>query len=83
MIHATVPKEAQEDRTMINDRRVLVSAILTGILGVCLIAATLTTPAAANEVLKWNETAVKAATTGGQTPPTVDAYARHGTWSGP
>src|SRR5205809_958499 len=53
---------------MINHRQVLVSAVLTGILVVCLLTTTLTTPAAANEVLKWNETAIKVATAGGQNP---------------
>jgi hypothetical protein len=42
------------------------SAILPGILGVCLLAIAFVPPAAANEVLKWNETALKAAAAGGQ-----------------
>lgn len=39
---------------------------LTGILVVCLLATALVPLAAANEVLKWNETALKAVTAGGQ-----------------
>jgi vanadium-dependent haloperoxidase-like protein len=42
------------------------SAILPSILGVCLLAIAFVPPAAANEVLKWNETALKAAAAGGQ-----------------
>jgi hypothetical protein len=42
------------------------SAILPGILGVCLLAAAFVPMVAANEVLKWNETALKAVAAGGQ-----------------
>jgi hypothetical protein len=53
---------------MIYDRRVFGSTVLPGILVVCLMAVAHTPPATANEVLTWNETAVKAATAGGQNP---------------
>jgi hypothetical protein len=43
-------------------------AILPGILAICLLATAFTPLAAANEVLKWNETALKAVSTGGQNP---------------
>jgi hypothetical protein len=42
------------------------SAILPGILGGCLLAIAVVPLAAANEVLKWNETALKAAVADGQ-----------------
>ena len=40
--------------------------ILVGILVVCFLATAFTPLAAANEVLKWNETALKATTANGQ-----------------
>ena len=48
------------------DRRVVGSTILIGFLVVGLIRVAQAAPASANEVLKWNETAVKAAAAGGQ-----------------
>jgi len=50
---------------MISIRRLLRSSVLTGILSVCLIA-TAHLPAAANEVLRWNETTMKAIEANGQ-----------------
>jgi hypothetical protein len=44
------------------------STVLPGILIVYILAATLPLPATANEVLAWNETAVKASGAGGQNP---------------
>jgi hypothetical protein len=65
---AAVPKTTEEDRTMIAGRRVFASAILTGILVVGLMATAHAQPTPAKEVLKWNETALKAVSTGGQNP---------------
>ena len=48
------------------DRRVVGSTVLIGFLVVGLIQVAYAAPAAPNEVLKWNETAVKAAAAGGQ-----------------
>jgi hypothetical protein len=56
---------------MSHSRRVLGSTVLTAILIVCLMAAAHTLPAAANEVLTWNETAVKAVAANGQGPVQV------------
>lgn len=44
---------------MLNSHRILGSAVLSGLLIVSLMMTALTSPAAANEVLKWNETALK------------------------
>jgi PAP2 superfamily/Vanadium chloroperoxidase N-terminal domain len=51
---------------MVHDRRVFGSIVLIGFLVFGLMRVADVAPAAANEVLKWNETAVKAATAGGQ-----------------
>ena len=51
---------------MMHDRRIVGSTVLIGFLVVGLIQVAHAAPAAANEVLKWNETAVKAAAAGGQ-----------------
>ena len=48
------------------DRRVFGSTVLIGFLVVGLMQVAYAAPAAPNEVLKWNETAVKAAAAGGQ-----------------
>jgi hypothetical protein len=53
---------------MRNDLLLPRSAILPGILVVCLLATAFVPLAAANEVLKWNETALKAVAAGGQNP---------------
>jgi hypothetical protein len=53
---------------MMHDRRLFGSAVLTGILIVALLAAAHSPPVAANEVLTWNEIAVKAVVAGGQNP---------------
>jgi hypothetical protein len=50
---------------MSHGRRILASSVLTALLVVGLLAAAHTPLAAANEVLTWNETAVKAAAAGG------------------
>ena len=42
------------------------SAVLTGLLVLGLLATALSARAAPNEVLNWNDTAVKVATAGGQ-----------------
>ena len=68
MIHVTVPTEVKKEHTTIHSRRGLGSAALTGVLVVGLLAAAYAQPAATNEVLKWNETALKAAAAGGQNP---------------
>jgi uridylate kinase len=44
------------------------SNVFHSVLVVVLLATTCLAPAAANEVLKWNETAVKVAAAGGQNP---------------
>jgi PAP2 superfamily len=51
---------------MINNRRVSRRTLLTGILVVGLLTTFHTPPAAANEVLMWNETATKAVAANGQ-----------------
>jgi hypothetical protein len=51
---------------MLHNRRVFGSTILIGFLVVGLMRVAQASPASANEVLKWNETAVKAAVAGGQ-----------------
>jgi hypothetical protein len=51
---------------MRHTRRVIASAVLTSLLLVCLTAAAHAQATPANEVLTWNETAVKASTAGGQ-----------------
>jgi len=56
---------------MRNDLLLSRSAILPGILVVCLLATAHASLAVANEVLKWNETAIKAAVADGQTPVQV------------
>jgi len=60
------PREVEEDRIML--------PLLTGILVACLVA---TTPllAAANEVVGWNETTVKAIEANGQSSSTEDLAA--------
>jgi hypothetical protein len=63
----TVHHEAEEERPM-SRRWLLGSTVLIGILVVGLVTATHAAPAAANEVLTWNETAVKVALAGGQSP---------------
>src|SRR5262245_11948221 len=56
---------------MMHVRRVFLNLTLTGILLIGLIEAAHAPPVAANEVLTWNETAVKSAAAGGQTPVQV------------
>ena len=56
----------REERTMVHNRRVFGSTILIGFLVVGLMRVAQAAPAAATEVLTWNETAVKAAAAGGQ-----------------
>jgi hypothetical protein len=56
---------------MMHEFRVSGSVLLTGILLIGLMVAVHAQPAAANEVLTWNETALKAAAAGGQTPVQV------------
>jgi hypothetical protein len=51
---------------MVHDHQVFGSVVLIGFLVFGLMRVADVAPAAANEVLKWNETAVKAATAGGQ-----------------
>ena len=68
MSNAIVPKTAQEDRNMITGCRVFGGAILAGILLIGLLAPAHAQPSPANEVLKWNETALKAISAGGQNP---------------
>ena len=51
---------------MVHDRRVFGSTVLIGFLVLGLMRVAHSAPAAANEVLKWNETAVKAVAAGGQ-----------------
>jgi hypothetical protein len=53
---------------MRHTRRIFRSSVLLGILIMVLMAATYAPPAAANEVLTWNEIAVKVALAGGQNP---------------
>jgi Vanadium chloroperoxidase N-terminal domain len=53
---------------MTHNRRVLGSAVLSGMLVIGLMAAAYAAPAGTNEVLAWNETALKAASSGGQNP---------------
>ena len=48
------------------NRHICASIILPGVLLVCLTAGGHAQPAPTNEVLTWNETAVKASTAGGQ-----------------
>jgi hypothetical protein len=55
-----------QNRFLMSRRWAIGSAVLTGFLVVCLMTTALTLPAAANEVLTWNETAVKVSTAGGQ-----------------
>ena len=50
------------------DRRLVGSTVLIGFLVVGLIQVAYAAPAAANEVLKWNETALKAVAADGQNP---------------
>ena len=47
-------------------RRVFGSALLTSLLAITLLTAAYTPPATANEVLTWDETALKALAAGGQ-----------------
>jgi Vanadium chloroperoxidase N-terminal domain len=56
---------------MRNGCRVFGSTILTGVLVIALTAIVHGAPAAANEVLTWNETALKAVAAGGQNPVQV------------
>ncbi len=44
---------------MLDSHRILESAVLSGLLIVSLMTTALTSPAAANEVLTWNKTALK------------------------
>ena len=53
---------------MMHDRRVFGSTILIGFLVIGLMRVAHAAPAAANEVLTWNETALKAVAAGGQNP---------------
>ena len=53
---------------MRHNRRVFAKAVLTSVLLICLTAAAHAQPTTANEVLAWNETAVKASVAGGQAP---------------
>lgn len=71
MITATVSQHTEEDRPMFNEPWPPRNTVLTDILVACLMATTLAPLAAANEVLKWNETALKAVTAGGQNPVQV------------
>jgi hypothetical protein len=71
MLTATVSQHTEEDRPMRNDLLRPRSAILPGILVVCLLTTAFVPLAAANEVLKWNETALKAVAAGGQNPVQV------------
>ena len=68
MLTATISQYVEEDHPMITGRWFRRIAVLTGILAVCLLATALALSAAANEVLTWNETALKAAAAGGQNP---------------
>ena len=68
MITATVSQHTEEDRPMRNDLLLPRNTILPRILVVCLLATAFVPLAAANEVLTWNETALKAVAAGGQNP---------------
>jgi hypothetical protein len=61
-------QENQKDRLMDYHHRAFRRTLLTGLLIVGLLASAHAPSAAANEVLTWNETALKAVAAGGQNP---------------
>jgi hypothetical protein len=64
--HASVSTATEKEHTMGHSCRAFRRTLLTGIFVVGLLATAPAPPAAANAVLTWNETAVKAATANGQ-----------------
>jgi PAP2 superfamily/Vanadium chloroperoxidase N-terminal domain len=65
---ASVSTATEEDRTMGHACRAFSRTLLTGIFVVGLLVTARTSPADANAVLTWNETALKAVAAGGQNP---------------
>ena len=59
---------SSERRTVVASRKVIGSTLLHSALAIILLATACVQAEDANEVLKWNETAAKAAITGGQNP---------------
>jgi hypothetical protein len=66
MLHTTLSTTTEKDCLMPQGRRVLGSVVLAGLLVICLMTTALPALAATNEVLTWNETAIKVAIAGGQ-----------------